>query len=138
MPGKQKLKVYTVQRFDWFYNDEYQERFGNGTAVKTFRDRARAEEYRLREERKLRRSHFPNPFAMMGLGLESQTSLSLDEFREAIRKLGLYPPERAWDCYDWWEQNKDDLTPEQEDALWGLLDQVRLLEVVETEIEVEP
>jgi hypothetical protein len=138
MAGKKKLKVFTVQRFDWFYDDEYHGRVGEGVAVKTFRDRARAEEYRRHQERKLRRSEFPNPFVMNGCDLESQTSLSIDEFREAVRNLGLYPPDREWACYDWWEENRDDFTPEQEDALWALLDQVQLLEVVETEIDVEP
>ena len=36
--------------------------------------------------------------------------------------------------YDWWDEIKDELTDEQRDAIWDLLDQIALYVVVETEV----
>jgi hypothetical protein len=142
MAVKQKVKVFVVQKFNWEYNDEYYYHDDEGSAIKTFRDRAKAEAYRLQLERDCRDGI--NPFEMNDLDLAGQTSLSAAELGRRLRAAGIEPPEGIdedndgyVEFFEWWSDAADDLTGEQRNVVWDLCDRARFYEVVETEVEVE-
>jgi hypothetical protein len=137
-----KVKVYVVQEYQWEYSDEYYYHDDDGAPIKTFRDRARAEAYRMDLEREARDRI--NPFEMNNLDLAAQTSLGAAELARRLRAAGIDPPEGIGEDNDgyielleWWSDSADDLTEEQLHTVWDLCDRARFYEVVETEVEVE-
>jgi hypothetical protein len=142
MAVKQKVKVFVVQKYQWEYSDEYYYRDDGGSAIKTFRDRAKAEAYRMELERECRDGI--NPFEMNDLDLGAQTSLGTGELCRRLRAAGIEPPEGVGEdddgyveFFEWWSDNGEDLTEEQRHVVWDLCDRARFYDVVETEVEVE-
>lgn len=136
--AKQRVEVFVVRKHLWMYNDEYDDLEGS-EPVRTFRDRARAEEHRQELERRARRGEFGcadfNPFNMAGYELDDQTSRTEDELAEAVEALGLEPPDDG-EWFTWWADHAEDFTPEQREALWALFDAIAFFEVVADEVEV--
>src|SRR5262249_34964357 len=132
-PARQLVEVFVVRKKFWFYTDEYDAPVGSD-AIQTFRDRHKAEEYRQEQERLTRRGEdggrLYNPFLMNSNDLSDQSSHDEDEFAELAESLGFEPPERAIDWCAWWEENHEDFTPEQREAIWALFDRIELYEVV--------
>jgi hypothetical protein len=62
--------------------------------------------------------------------------VSQAEFDRRVRELGVEPIGRTYP-FEWWEEIKGELTDEQRNAIWDLLDQIRLFEVVPTRVELE-
>jgi hypothetical protein len=139
VPKKATITVYVVQKLDWEFSDEYFFTVG-GLELRAFRDPDRAEAYRRELERAARRGEVEddlgNPFSAHGLGLEAQSSLEADRFRDALRSHGIDPPDDH-DFYSWWVDEGKRLAPDQRQVVWDLCDQVQLYEVVEQEVEVE-
>jgi hypothetical protein len=135
--ARAKLKVFVVQKFFWWYNDEYWSGLGDGDPIRTFRDRGRAEAYRMELERAARREKGICPFDINGLGLEDQTSLSESEFRRRLSAAGIDGPGVGEYFRSWWDDVEATLTEEQRDLVWDLLDLAQFYRVEETEIEVE-
>jgi len=132
-----RVKAYVVHQRQWWYNDEYHQPFDPGTPVKTFLSREKAEVYRREKECITRKKgELTNPFWLQGCDWGDWSSLSQAEFDRQMRTLGVEPLGRT-SPYDWWEDIVDDLTDEQRNRIWDLLDQINLFEVVETEIELE-
>lgn len=131
-----RRKAYVVQRFGWSYNDEYFYRGGSEGAdavVKAFTDRARAEAYCQAQEEAARQSQ--NPFEFVS---HWASSLTEKQFIRLLDELGLPPPPHQFGCYQWfswWGEHDDGLSPEQRRRIWDAMDQVRLHEVVEIDIE---
>ncbi len=77
------------------------------------------------------------------------TSREFPAFREGAERLGLYPRGKKrgrwgggeWDRYmphcwaDLWDECVDELTDEQRDGVWGLLDRLHFYEVVEVTLD---
>jgi hypothetical protein len=142
MPVKQKVQVYVVQKFNWEYNDEYFYHDDEGSAIKTFRDRAKAEAYRMELEQACRDGI--NPFEMNDLDLAGQTSLNAGELARRLSAAGIEPPEGVGDdedgyveFFEWWMDHAEELTEEQRHLVWDLCDRARFYDIVETEVEVE-
>src|SRR5262249_42055940 len=85
-----------------------------------------------------------NPLLFFGgeaFRIEGVTSLTLEEFAGRMKEIApgsrLPRPnkyeERDW--FGWWESNADKLTDEQRQAVWGLLDKLRLYAVMTAEVE---
>jgi hypothetical protein len=111
--------------------------------LRLFDDRARAEAYRRERERAARRDL--SPFDL-GEGVGELTSLDEAGLQDRILELGLMPPlaqpvpyEQAiytWiDWSGWWRRTVGCMTEAQRDAIWDLLDHLRLYEVVALELE---
>lgn len=74
---------------------------------------------------------------------DTWSSLGLKELAARLEKLGLrdlpslgiagWKASRHW--RRWWDEHGGDLTPEQVDAIWKLLDQVELYRVVEVAVK---
>jgi hypothetical protein len=142
MAVKQRVKVFVVQKYQWEYSDEYYYHEDTGAAIKTFRDRAKAEAYRMELERECRDGI--NPFEMNDLDLGAQTSLGGGELCRRLHAAGIEPPEGVGqdddgyvEFFEWWCDVADELTLEQRNVVWDLCDRARFYDVVETEVEVE-
>jgi hypothetical protein len=137
-PARPTITVYVVQRLDWAFNDQFFFPAG-GMELRAFRDPDRAEAYRLELEAATRRGEMEcelaNPFTALGNGLDDQSSLDGEQFRDTLRSHGIDPPFEH-DFENWWEDEGKSLSPEQRRIVWDLCDQVKLYEVVECEIEV--
>jgi hypothetical protein len=136
MARKKYVTVFMVQKHAWFYNDEFF-MVVDSEPVQTFRDRARAEQYRAEVERAARRSDpmACNPFSLNGVELDAVTSLGEDDLARRVEEIGLEPPEDGhW--HNWWYEKAEEFTPDQLEAVWGLCDRVQLFEVVEDRVEV--
>lgn len=131
------VKAYVVHQKQWWYNDEYHQTLEPGTPVKTFLVREKAEVYRREKECSARKKgEVTNPFSLQGLDWGDWASLPQGEFDQRMQQLGVTPLGRN-DPWGWWDDVVGDLTDEQRNAIWDLLDQISLFEVVETEVELE-
>ncbi len=107
--------------------------------VRLFSDRAAAEALRDEIERTIRET--TNPF---DLG-HDPTSMGATEFVNRLWGLGVTPPQpdvgrRGKTYHDtdwraWWRETAPGLTLEQIEGVWGLLDRLRLVEVVELPLD---
>jgi hypothetical protein len=132
-----RVKAYVVHRRNWWYNDEFNEAFDAGSPVQTFLSRDKAEAYRREKECTARkRGELTNPFWFQGLDWDDWSSLSQAAFDRRVSELGVEPLGRR-PPYDWWDKIEGDLTDEQRNVIWDLLDRVQLFEVVETTVELE-
>jgi hypothetical protein len=122
----------------WHYNDEYHYRQNDGlTSYKAFRTREAAEAERAENEDFARHEMDMHPFQINGLcEWEAWSSLPQDEAVARVEAMGLPPPGAGygdtlgWE--DWWDEM--DLTFEQADAVWDMLDKIRFWEVIEVEV----
>jgi len=139
--------VYIVQEFQWEYNDEWFDLEGD-TPIRAFVDRDMAEAYQQRREAEARasfaqsgprRANFPSFFG----GFPRMSTLSEAAFQGRLQALGLpLPPEMpdgddiAMDLSDdWWEAVWAAVTPDLEEAFWGLFDRLRFYEIVAVEVQ---
>jgi hypothetical protein len=123
-----------------------------------YADRQQAEAECIRRETAAR--HGVSPFAfpsghepgMQGDHVWASSGLSYTRFRNEIRALGLCPPPLEWGgdspvsptghCLfyskhwlEWWDAQVDRMTPEQREAIWQLLDEIRFHRVTEVQVE---
>jgi hypothetical protein len=135
MAKPKRIRAYVVQRRNWWYNDEYHMPLDE-TPVKTFLSREKAEAYRLQQEHAARKKgEFTNPFWLAGLSWDDWSSTSQEEFDRRLRELDVRPLGRQYPS-EWWEEVERNLTDEQRNAIWDLLDRVQLFVVEETAVEV--
>jgi len=132
-------KAYIVQRINWNYNDEYFYRGageGDDQPVKAFRDRARAEAHlRKLVDDECADWDGVNPFEM-GQSLADVTSMSGTELANAVRAVGLRPPDansEINELYTWYEWYSG--PGEESEAVWRLLDRIRFFEIIEIAVE---
>jgi hypothetical protein len=130
--------AYVVQKVGWTFNDQWYYRDGqeDDEPIIAYATRERAEAERLRLERaEWKEAGSPLSY---GAYLENVSSLTEAEFIERLEALGLMPDrlrgERHIYWRDWWEMIEDDLTDEQREALWLMMDRLHLFEVVEVEV----
>jgi hypothetical protein len=113
-----------------------------GRPLALFLDKAKAQARRDELERRDRAEL--NPFLFIGgeeYRLEDVTSLTPAEFAKRMKEIAPKSrlprankyDERDW--FGWWESNADNLTEAQRQAVWGLLDKLRLYAVMTAEVE---
>lgn len=152
MPHK-SVTIYLVRPINWVYNDEYHECYEEDATVdemedvygeftpprplKSFLTPEKAEVHRLKLERDHRKDS--NPFEYGGYGdeLSDYSTHTANKFCDRLREVDIAPPSlnrqgklASGSLYDWWEKIQDDLTSEQSDIVWDLLDRVRFYRVV--------
>jgi hypothetical protein len=102
--------------------------------LRLFDDRAAAEAYRDECERLARVGRCPFLLAGEGWDVWAATSLEPEQLDSRLWELNIMPPEEDdTDWAGWWHSTP--MTDEQREAVWGLLDCVRLYSVVELEME---
>lgn len=131
--------LYLVVRRTWYDNYsglEIRESGEGGTVLESFSVRARAEALCRRLEVEVR-EQVASPF-LIAEDLWALTTLEEETFIERIRALGLPPPEgRPYHGYvirdwtHWYDEIVDQVTSEQREGLWELLDRVRFYQVRE-------
>jgi len=130
--------AYVVQRVGWTFNDQWYYRDGKEDDVPLVayatRDRAEAERMRL-ERVAWKEAGSPLDY---GCGIESVSSMSEAEFQAFLETIDLFTEElrggRDLDWGDWWDAVEDTLTDDQREAIWEMMDKLRLFEVVEVEV----
>ena len=139
--AKNTVTVYVVQRIDWEYNDEFNERYDPTelNSLQSFLTREKAEAYRQRLERERRGDE--NPFSYGDSpDLGGYSTLSADAFRTRIEAAGLsiIPPNRrssaGFNYWDWYDGLNE---AEQRHAVWDALDLVRFYEIEPMKVELE-
>ena len=139
--AKNTVTVYVVQRIDWEYNDEFNERYDPTelNSLQSFLTREKAEAYRQRLERARRGDE--NPFSYGDSpDLTGYSTFSADAFRTRIEAAGLamISPRRSarFNYWDWYE-SLSGATDEQRHAVWDALDLVRFYEIEPMKVELE-
>jgi len=145
-----KRTVYVVERLSWHFwwddhggsnqpvcNDNNSGDEQGGVPVAAFADRVRAKKLCAELEREGRAEVCP--FQFNNGEPECLSSKSDEEFIGTIREMGLEPPfapKRGYvNWYHWWQKVEPRVTPLQREAVWDLLDQVKLYRVVKCELE---
>jgi hypothetical protein len=103
--------------------------------LRLFDDRAAADAYRAECERLARIGRCPFTLAGAPWDLRAATSLPEELFRDIALGLGLTPPAADGDWQQAWRQAAPGMTEEFHQAVWDLLDRLRLHEVIELELE---
>jgi hypothetical protein len=143
--------LYCVIRLGWrFMTDRHFDRLRDvvedkavpaaaGRPIAVFTDRAVAQSKRDELEREARAT--VNPFVFVEpYWLHDYSSLSEEELQQALKRLhpeARRPRKAKYSGYDWlgwWESNVDQMSPEQIDKVWQLLDRVHFYEVVQTSL----
>jgi hypothetical protein len=141
-PSKTPRVAYVVQKVGWTFNDQWYYRDGmeDDEPITAYATRERAEAERLRLECAGWKGA-GSPLAY-GSDLEDVSSLTEAEFIERLNALGLIPERLrgATDIYwrDWWEMVERELTDGQRQALWQMMDRLRLYEIVAVEVGGAP
>lgn len=131
--------LFVVAGAYWQYNDEYHFRDADGlTPYTAFRTREQAEADRRENEEIARDVMDLHPFQINGLcEWSAWSSLPQKEAVARVKALGLEPPgpgyNKTLDWEGWWDAHLDDMSGEQETAVWDMLDKIRFYEVVEVE-----
>jgi hypothetical protein len=136
-PGK---GAYIVQRLSWHvWGDESGPIFNKdeddqGTPLRCFPDRKAAKACCRELETQARRE--VSPFQFHGGELELLTTLSKEEFRQAVRRLGLKPPDsKSSDWRPWWDAVAGGLTDAQREGIFDLLDQLHFYTIAQAELD---
>jgi hypothetical protein len=130
-----KQTVYLVQQIAWDPDDSCPGRFvrlglEEGSPVKAFHDRARAEALCAELERDFRSGL--NLFCY-GRAVDDWTSLPPGLFRDWLLDAGLSPPEleqEAEEWVRWWECESCRMSEVQREKVWEAADGVRFFAVV--------
>jgi hypothetical protein len=131
--------LFVVAGAYWHYNDQFHYRDQDGlTPYTAFRTREQAEADRLENEEMARDMMELHPFQINGLcDWSAWSSLPQEEAVERVTALGLPAPGPGYrdtlDWEGWWDEQQEEMTGEQESAVWDLLDKIRFYEVVEIE-----
>jgi hypothetical protein len=132
--ARPKQPVYLVQQLAWEPDEQRVGHFvrlglEDGSPVKAFSDRARAEALCAELERDFRSGL--NPFRY-GRGLDDWTSLPPGLFRDWLLDAGLTPPEVEQGVEEWvrwWDREGGGLSDFQREKVWEAVDGVRFFTV---------